>query len=149
MGAAAGFGSSWPLNRELTTELLGFDRVESNSLDCIVSRWENEAQLAHAFSMLMNRLSVISQDLIILSLPYLKMVRIDDGFVTGSSIMPQKKNPDFAEVIRSKAAFVQGQLQSLLGIQKGALSGYNRDTQWTKYLIMDVVRNVKMLRNPP
>ena len=140
LGAAAGFGSSWPLNRELTTELLGFDRVESNSLDCIVSRWENEAQLAHAFSMLMNRLSVISQDLIILSLPYLKMVRIDDGFVTGSSIMPQKKNPDFAEVIRSKAAFVQGQLQSLLGIQKGALSGYNRDTQWTKYLIMDVVR---------
>ena len=54
--------------------------------------------------------------------------------------MPQKKNPDFAEVIRSKAAFAQGQLQSLLGIQKGALSGYNRDTQLTKYLIMDLVR---------
>jgi len=140
LGAAAAFGTSWPLDRELTTKLLGFERLETNSLDCIVSRWENEAQLAHAFSMLMNRLSVMSQDLIVLSLPYLKMLRVNDAFVTGSSIMPQKKNPDFAEVIRSKAAFAQGQRQSLLGIQKGALSGYNRDTQLTKYLIMDVVR---------
>ncbi len=140
LGAAAAFGTSWSLDRLLTTELLGFEKLETNSLDCIVSRWENEAQLAFSCSMLINRLSVMSQDLIVLGLPYLDMLGINEAFVTGSSIMPQKKNPDFAEVIRSKAAICHGQLQSLLGVQKGALSGYNRDSQLTKYVIMDVVR---------
>ncbi len=140
LGAAASFGTSWPLDRNRTSELLAFDQVELNTLDCITSRWENEAQLAQAAAMLMNRLSIVAQDLIVLSLPYSGMLRIDDTFVTGSSIMPQKKNPDFAEVIKSKASLTHGYLISLLGIQKGGLSGYNRDTQATKYLIMDLVR---------
>ncbi len=140
LGAAASFGTSWPLDRNRTRELLAFEQVELNTLDCITSRWENEAQLAQAAAMLMNRLSIVAQDLIVLSLPYAGMLRLDDTFVTGSSIMPQKKNPDFAEVIKSKASLAHGYLMSLLGIQKGALSGYNRDTQATKYLIMDLVR---------
>jgi len=140
LGAVAAFGTSWPIDRELTTELLGFERIDTNTLDCIVSRWENEAQLAHAGSMLMNHLSIMAQDLIFLSHPYSGLLQIDDDYVTGSSIMPQKKNPDFAEVIKSKAALAHGLLASLLGIQKGGLSGYNRDTQATKYLIMDLVR---------
>lgn len=140
LGAAASFGTSWPLDRQLTTELLAFEQVELNTLDCITARWENEAQLAQSLAMLMNRLSVVAQDLIVLSLPYSGMVRIDDAFVTGSSIMPQKKNPDFAEVIKSKASLAHGYLMSLLGIQKGGLSGYNRDTQATKYLILDLIR---------
>jgi argininosuccinate lyase len=140
LGAAAAFGTSWPIDRKLTSELLAFAKVDSNTLDCIVSRWENEAQLAHAGAMLMNHLSIVSQDLIFLSHPYSGLLQLDDNYVTGSSIMPQKKNPDFAEVIKSKASLAHGFLSSLLGIQKGSLSGYNRDTQVTKYLIMDLIR---------
>ena len=75
-----------------------------------------------------------------MSHPYVGVIQIEDNYVTGSSIMPQKKNPDFAEVIKSKASLAQGMLSGLLGIQKGAMSGYNRDTQASKYLIMDLVR---------
>ena len=140
LGAAASFGTSWPIDGQLTTELLAFEKIDTNTLDCIVSRWENEAQMAHAGSMLMNHLSIMSQDLIFLSHPYSRLLQLDDNYVTGSSIMPQKKNPDFAEVIKSKASLAHGYLSSLLGIQKGSLSGYNRDTQVTKYLIMDLIR---------
>ena len=71
------------------------------------------------------------------------MIQIHDSFVTGSSIMPQKKNPDFAEVIKSKASFVHGNLASLFSISKGNISGYNRDSQMTKYIIMDIIRECK------
>ena len=86
----------------------------------------------------MNHLSIIAQDLIFLSHPYVGVIQIDDNYVTGSSIMPQKKNPDF--VIKSKASLAHGMLSGLLSIQKGAMSGYNRDTQTSKYLIMDLIR---------
>ncbi len=140
LGAAASFGTSWPIDREFSAELLGFNGVEENSLDCISSRGENEAGIASSIALMMNHLSIISQDIILLSTPYYNMLKIDDRFVTGSSIMPQKRNPDFAEIIRSKASMSQGTLISLLGIQKGAMSGYNRDSQQTKYLIMDLFR---------
>ena len=140
LGAAASFGTSWPINREYAAELLGFDAVEENSLDCISSRGENETRIAASISIMMNHLSVISQDIILLSTPFYGFFKVDDRYVTGSSIMPQKRNPDFAEIIRSKASLVHGSLISLLGIQKGAMSGYNRDTQQTKYLIMDLLR---------
>ena len=140
LGAAAAFGTSWPIDRALTTKLLAFEKIDFNTLDCIVSRWENEAQLAHSITLLMNHLSIVAQDLIFLSHPYVGVIQIGDNYVTGSSIMPQKKNPDFAEVIKSKASLAQGMLSGLLGIQKGAMSGYNRDTQTSKYMIMDLVR---------
>ena len=140
LGAAAAFGTSWPIDRGLTTKLLAFEKIDFNTLDCIVSRWENEAQLAHSITLLMNHLSIVAQDLIFLSHPYVGVIQIDDNYVTGSSIMPQKKNPDFAEVIKSKASLAHGMLSGLLSIQKGAMSGYNRDTQTSKYLIMDLIR---------
>ncbi len=143
LGAAASFGTSWPIDREYTAELLGFDGVEENTLDCIASRGEFESRLAAAISILMNRFSTISQDLILLSSPYYGMVRIHDRFATGSSIMPQKKNPDFAELIRGKAALSHGITVALLGIQKGGMSGYNRDTQSGKYLIFDLLRECR------
>ena len=142
LGAAASFGTSWPIDREFTAKLLGFSAVEENTLDCISSRGENETRLAASISVFMNRLSVISQDIILLSTPYYGMFVLDDRFVTGSSIMPQKRNPDFAEVIKSKAALCHGLLTSLLGISKGAMSGYNRDMQQTKYLVMDLFREI-------
>ncbi len=140
LGAAAAFGTSWPIDREYSAELLGFDGVDENSLDCVSTRGENETRIASTISILMNHLGTISQDIILLGTPYYGMLRVDDRFVTGSSIMPQKRNSDFAEIIRSKAAMSHGILMSLLGVQKGAMSGYNRDSQQTKYLFMDLIR---------
>jgi argininosuccinate lyase len=142
LGAAAAFGTSWPIDRELTADLLGFDSVEENTLDCISSRGENEARIAFNISAMMNHLSTIAQDIILLSTPFYNMLGIDKRFVTGSSIMPQKQNPDFAEVLRGKAANCHGMLVSLLGIQKAAMSGYNRDSQISKYTIMDIFEEI-------
>ena len=82
----------------------------------------------------------MSQDLMLLSHPYWGMLSLPDRYVTGSSIMPQKRNPDLAEVVRGKTAWLYGMVTGLLAMPKGLMSGYNRDTQVTKYAIMDVVR---------
>ena len=140
LGAAAAFGTSWAIDREYAAKLMGFDAPDENSLDCISARGEYEARAAATLSFLMNHLGTIAQDMILLSMPYYGMLVIPDQYVTGSSIMPQKKNPDFAELIRGKAACCHGALASLLGIQKGAMSGYNRDYQLSKYVIMDTLR---------
>jgi argininosuccinate lyase len=142
LGAVAGFGTTWNIDREYAAKLLGFDGVEQNSLDCISARGEWEARIASNIAFFMNQACMIAQDLIMLSHPYFGMMKIDDAFVTGSSIMPQKKNLDFAEVIRSKCSFCHGNLQSLLGLTKGVMSGYNRDSQQAKYLIMDLFSEV-------
>jgi argininosuccinate lyase len=140
LGSAAAFGTSWPIDRELTAELLGFDRVDANTLDSIGSRWEHEAQAAATYSLAMNRMAVMAQDLILLSHPYWRFVSLPDAFVTGSSIMPQKRNPDFAEVVKGKCAWLVGMTAGLLALPKGWMSGYNRDSQTAKYAIMDIVR---------
>ena len=137
LGAAASFGTSWPIDREKTAAALGFRAVQANSLDCITNRWEMEADAATAIEFVMTHLSIVSQDIIMLSSPQLSILRIADRYVTGSSIMPQKRNPDFAEVTRAKAVVIQQMTAALFGIARGAFSGYNRDTQWTKYLILD------------
>jgi argininosuccinate lyase len=140
LGAAAAFGTSWPIDRELTAALLGFDRVDANTLDCVGSRWEHEAQAAGVYALVMNRLAVMAQDLILLSHPYWRFVSLPDVFVTGSSIMPQKRNPDFAEVIKGKCAWLVGMTGGLLALPKGWMSGYNRDSQMAKYAMLDIVR---------
>jgi argininosuccinate lyase len=139
LGAAAGYGTSFPLDRELTADLLGFAAVQENSLDCIDSLWEVEAQLAEAICFLFNHLSTVSQDCIFLSTAEAGMIDLPDRFVQGSSIMPQKRNPDVLEVTRAKAALAHGALASLLGLGKAGLSGYNRDLQHGKSVIMDLV----------
>ena len=147
LGAAASFGTSWCPNRNRTTELLAFSEPELNTLDCISARGELEGQVAQGYSVMMNHLSILAQDLIFLSHPYISMLYLPEAFVTGSSIMPQKKNPDFAEVIKGKTALAQGLLQSLLGVSKGMVSGYNRDSQVCKYLVMDVIRECEPAPN--
>ena len=143
LGAAASYGTSWNIDREYTAELLGFDSVQENTVDCTTSRWESEAQLASAIVFMMNHLSIISQDLIFLSSPYVNVLKINDAYITGSSIMPQKRNPDFAEVTKAKASLSYGILMSLMSIPKGLISGYNRDYQWTKFFVMDIIRECK------
>ena len=140
LGAVAGFGTSWPIDREGAASLLAFASVDYNTLDCITARWEHEAEAAHVCSMLMTHLSILAQDLILLSHPYWGMLSLADAFVTGSSVMPQKRNPDLAEVIKGKTAWAAGIAVGLLGTPHGAMSGFNRDSQMTKYAVMDVLR---------
>lgn len=140
LGAMAGFGTTLKIDREYTAKLLHFTAVETNTIDTVTSRWEAESDFVYAVTSTMNHLSILAQTFILFSSEHYRYITIDDSFCTGSSIMPQKKNPDVLEVVKGKAAWTIGQLTSLLTIAKGNLIGYNRDTQWTKYIIVDVVR---------
>lgn len=142
LGSAAGFGTSWPIDRKQTAAWLGFDAPQANSLDAVSTRWEAESRLGSALAILMTHFSSLAQDLYFLSSPPRRLVDLDGAFTTGSSIMPQKRNPDFAEVTRARAASVQSLVGAMLAAGRGALSGYNRDSQWTKYWVMDLVDEV-------
>jgi len=139
LGSMTGYSTSFPIDRNLTSRLLGFEGPCPNSLDPIQNRWEPEAEMGFAFAVLMNHLSSLAQTLILLSTGEFGILRLDDAYCSGSSMMPQKRNPDPLEVIKAKAAFAQGLLMSLLSTGRSLFLGYNRDTQWTKYLIMDLV----------
>jgi argininosuccinate lyase len=144
LGAAAGYGTSWSIDRELTTWLLGFDEVQENSVDCVSSRWEAEAELASAISFMMSHLSILCQDIIFMTTSEANMIRLDDKFVGGSSIMPQKRNPAPLEATRAKTAIAHGTMLAIFEIAKASLSGYNRDSQYTKYLIFDLVSECEL-----
>jgi len=139
LGAAAGYGTSFPLDRQMTSKLLGFDGPTENTADPITQRWEPEAEFAYALAVMMDHLSTVAQTFILLSSSEFKMVRLSDRHCSGSSMMPQKRNPDTLEVIKGRASFAHGIVSSLLSAGKGLFAGYNRDTQWTKYWIMDLV----------
>ncbi|CAN5329533.1 argininosuccinate lyase [soil metagenome] len=141
LGAAASYGTSWPVNRMRTAELLGFQHPTPSGCDGIWSRGETESRYAFALAQYLSHLGSIGQDIILLTTTPRLWLRLADEHVTGSSIMPQKRNPDFAEVTRARAANAAGIAQSLLGISMNLQSGYNRDSQWTKYLIFDAADN--------
>jgi len=143
LGAAAGYGTSFNLDRQLTSRLLGFDGPSENVTDPITQRWEAEAELAYAVAVMMDHLSTMAQTLILLSTREFDMIRLDDRHCTGSSIMPQKRNPCTLEVIKAKTSFVHGVVVSLLSVGKALFMGYNRDTQWTKYWIMDLIEETR------
>jgi argininosuccinate lyase len=139
LGSMTGYGTSFPIDRHLSTKLLGFDRPCSNSLDPIQNRWEAEGELGFAVAAMMNHLSSLAQTLILFSTGEFGLMKLDDAYSTGSSMMPQKRNPDPLEVMKAKASVAHGILGSLLSIGKALFLGYNRDSQWTKYLIMDLI----------
>ena len=143
LGCAASYGTSFPIDRDLTSQLLGFDRPSLSSLDLITNRWEAEAELAYAISIAMNHLSGLAQTLILFTTTEFGFVILNDRYCGGSSIMPQKRNPSALEVIKAKAAVAQGFLSSLLSLSRGFFVGYNRDSQWTKYIIMDLLYECK------
>ena len=140
LGSIVSYGTSFPIDRNITSKLLAFEGPEVNSVDEITNRWEAEADLGFDITILMNHLSVIAQTLILFATPQFGMVKVADKYSTGSSIMPQKKNPDALEVIKGKASVAAGLLQGLMGMGKANFIGYNRDSQWAKYLICDLVR---------
>ncbi|MBI4495599.1 MAG: argininosuccinate lyase [Deltaproteobacteria bacterium] len=139
LGSMTGFGTSFAVDRLLTTRLLAFDRPHENSLDPIQQRWEAEAEIGFAAAVVMNHLSSLSQTLILLSTGEFGLIRLDDAYCSGSSMMPQKRNPDPLEVVKGKAATVQGQAFGLLSLGRSLFLGYNRETQWSKYLVMDLL----------
>jgi argininosuccinate lyase len=139
LGSMTGYSTSFPIDRNLTSRLLGFDGPCENSLDPIQNRWEAEAEMGFAIAAMMNHLSSIAQTLILFTAGEFGLLKLDDAYSTGSSMMPQKRNPDTLEVVKAKAGVAQGMLMSLLSTGKALFLGYNRDTQWTKYLVMDLV----------
>ncbi len=142
LGAGALAGTTYPLDREFTAELLGFDGATLNSLDSVSDR-DYLIELLSALSTIMMHLSRFSEEIIIWNTNEYRFVEIDDAYSTGSSIMPQKKNPDMAELVRGKTGRVYGALFSLLTTMKGLPLAYNKDMQEDKELTFDALDTVK------
>ena len=136
LGSAAGYGVNLEIDRELTTKLLGFKKAQNNALYVQNSRGKIESVIVFALSKVMEDLGKISNDLIIFSLDELAFFQIPDKFTTGSSMLPQKKNPDVLELTRAKASVVESYLFQINGIIKKIPSGYNRDLQLIKEPLM-------------
>ena len=142
LGAGALAGTTYPLDRELTASLLGFYGPTLNSMDSVSDR-DYLIEFLSALSTIMMHLSRFSEEVIIWNSNEYKFVSIDDGFSTGSSIMPQKKNPDIAELVRGKTGRVYGALTSILTTMKGIPLAYNKDMQEDKELTFDAIDTVK------
>ncbi len=138
LGSCALAGTTYPLNRERVAELLGFSSVTLNSLDGVSDR-DFCIELAGAVSILMMHLSRLSEEIILWCSWEFKFIELDDAFATGSSIMPQKKNPDITELVRGKTGRVYGDLNTLLTMMKGLPLAYNKDMQEDKEAVFDAV----------
>ena len=136
LGAAALAGTSYPIDREMVAKTLGFDAVCENSLDAVSDR-DFAIEFSAAASVLMMHLSRCSEELILWSSPRFAFIDIADRFCTGSSIMPQKKNPDVPELVRGKTGRVYGHLMGLLTLMKGQPLAYNKDNQEDKEPLFD------------
>ena len=141
LGAAALAGTTFPIDREMVAKELGFDSVIDNSLDAVSDR-DFAIEFVSAASLVMTHLSRHSEELILWMSPAFGFIDLPDRYCTGSSIMPQKKNPDVAELVRGKTARVNGHLVSLITLMKGQPLAYNRDNQEDKEPIFDVVDTV-------
>lgn len=146
LGSCALAGTTYNIDRNMTSEALGFTAPMSNSLDGVSDR-DFCMELASVLSILMVHLARFSEEIILWCSWEFKFVELDDAFSTGSSIMPQKKNPDITELIRGKAGRVFGDLTTLLTMMKGLPLAYNKDMQEDKEAIFDAVDTVKMCLN--
>ena len=142
LGSGALAGTTYPLDREYTAELLGFAGPTLNSMDSVADR-DYVIELLSALSTIAMHLSRFSEEIIIWNTNEYRFVEIDDAYSTGSSIMPQKKNPDIAELVRGKTGRVYGALVSILTTMKGLPLAYNKDMQEDKELTFDAIDTVK------
>ncbi|MDK1023048.1 MAG: argininosuccinate lyase [Gammaproteobacteria bacterium] len=142
LGAAALAGTSYPIDRQMTADLLGFDRPGYNSLDSVSDR-DFVIEFAAVASLIMNHLSRWSEELVFWTSPLVDFIELPDRFCTGSSIMPQKKNPDVPELVRGKSGRVTGHLMSLLMLMKGQPLAYNKDNQEDKEPLFDTIDTIK------
>ena len=143
LGSGALAGTTYPLDRWETAQDLGFDAPMSNSLDGVSDR-DYALELMSALSILMMHLSRFSEEVILWCSWEFKFIELDDAYATGSSIMPQKKNPDVAELVRGKTGRVYGDLMSLLTAMKGLPLAYNKDMQEDKEPVFDAIDTVEM-----
>jgi len=142
LGAGALAGTSFPLDREYTAELLGFENIYENSMDAVSDRDFVLEYLSNS-SILMLHLSRLCEDIILWSSSEFDFIEIDDAFCTGSSIMPQKKNPDVAELVRGKTGRVYGNFFSLLTVMKSLPLTYNKDMQEDKEGVFDTIDTIQ------
>jgi argininosuccinate lyase len=142
LGSGALAGTTYPLDRELTASLLDFEGPTLNSMDSVADR-DYIIELLSALSTIMMHLSRFSEEIILWNSNEYRFVEIDDAYSTGSSIMPQKKNPDIAELVRGKTGRVYGALMSILTTMKGIPLAYNKDMQEDKELTFDAIDTVK------
>ncbi len=142
LGAAALAGTSYPIDRKYTAMLLGFDEVAENSLDAVSDR-DFAIEFVAAAALTMTHLSRFSEELILWASAQFSFIELGDSFCTGSSIMPQKKNPDVPELVRGKTGRINGNLISLLTLMKGQPLAYNKDNQEDKEPLFDTVDNLK------
>ncbi len=143
LGSGALASTTYPLDREAVAKTLGMDGVTNNSLDGVSDR-DFAVELAAALSLIMVHLSRFSEEIILWCSWEFKFIELDDAFSTGSSIMPQKKNPDIAELVRGKSGRVFGDLMTLLTVLKGIPLAYNKDMQEDKEAIFDALDTVTM-----
>ena len=143
LGSGALAGTTYPLDRDFTAEKLGFAAPCANSLDGVSDR-DFCIELASAISICMMHLSRLSEEIILWCSWEFKFIELDDAFTTGSSIMPQKKNPDVTELIRGKTGRVYGDLNTLLVMMKGLPLAYNKDMQEDKEAIFDAVDTLEL-----
>ena len=142
LGSGALAGTTYPLDRDLTAELLGFNGPTLNSMDSVSDR-DYVIELLSAMSTIMMHLSRFSEEIIIWNSNEYRFVELDDAYSTGSSIMPQKKNPDIAELVRGKTGRVYGALMQILTTMKGIPLAYNKDMQEDKEFTFDAIDTVK------
>ena len=143
LGSGALAGTTYPLDRDMVAGLLGFDAPTANSLDGVADR-DFVLELLSALSILMVHLSRFAEEIILWCSWEFKFVELDDAFSTGSSIMPQKKNPDIAELVRGKSGRVFGDLMTILTVMKGLPLAYNKDMQEDKEAAFDAIDTVWM-----
>ncbi len=142
LGAAALAGTTYPIDRDLSARLLGFERPAANSLDAVSDR-DFVIEFCAAASLIMTHLSRFSEELVLWTSAQFAFIELPDRFCTGSSIMPQKKNPDVPELVRGKAGRVYGHLMSLLTLMKSQPLAYNKDNQEDKEPVFDTVDTLK------
>jgi argininosuccinate lyase len=142
LGSCAIAGTTLPVDREYVAQLLGFDGISQNSIDAVSDR-DFALEFLSASALLIMHLSRLADELILWSAEEFKFLELPDSFTTGSSIMPQKKNPDVAELIRGKSGRVYGNLVSLLTVMKGLPLSYNRDLQEDKLPVFDTADTIK------
>lgn len=142
LGAGAFAGTTYPLDRSYTASLMGFEGATLNSMDSVADR-DYIIEFLASLSTIMMHLSRFSEEIIIWNSNEYRFVEIDDGFSTGSSIMPQKKNPDIAELVRGKTGRVYGALMSILTTMKGLPLAYNKDMQEDKEVTFDAIETVE------
>ena len=138
LGSAALAGTSFPINRKYAAKLLGFDSVSENSMDAVSDR-DFAIEFVSALAVTAMHLSRLSEELVLWSSGEFGFVSVADEFTSGSSIMPQKRNPDCAEVVRGKTGRVYGDVMALLTIMKSLPLAYNRDMQEDKPPVFDAV----------